>query len=339
MTAPAPLTPPDADLQDFPFMPLHVARLRDSDLAAEEHPEACWYAVLLWAASWHQIPAGSLPDNDTVLMRLVGLGRDSRTWKKHRGGALRSFVKCADGRLYHPVVAEQVIERWQRKVEQRHRTECARIKKANQRNGTEHPCPDFESYATANFPASVPYLSFETRTSVPEDTPPLSSGTDADVPRETGSKGEGEGEGDSIIDDVDDDARAPAPADASPPHDPISLAAELCRIGGVRHLEPNAINRHVDQAREWLNDGFDPDTEIIPAIRDAVASATTTIHSLKFFDPSIRQARARKEAHDHGHEPQVRNRAGRAGAGGGGGLCASPAEAILAARRNLGIDR
>jgi hypothetical protein len=64
---PAPLTPPDCDLQDFPFMPLHVARLRDSDLASEEEPEACWYAVLLWAASWHQIPAASLPDNDAVL--------------------------------------------------------------------------------------------------------------------------------------------------------------------------------------------------------------------------------------------------------------------------------
>jgi hypothetical protein len=113
-------------------MPLHVARLRDSDLAAEEHPEACWYAVLLWAASWHQIPAGSLPDSDAVLMRLVGLGRDARTWKKHRDGALHGFVKCDDGRLYHDVVAEQVIASWQGKLEQRHRTECARIKKPKQ---------------------------------------------------------------------------------------------------------------------------------------------------------------------------------------------------------------
>ena len=52
MTGRPPLTSPDADLQDFPFMPLHVARLRDSDLAAEGDPEGCWYAVLLWAAGW-----------------------------------------------------------------------------------------------------------------------------------------------------------------------------------------------------------------------------------------------------------------------------------------------
>lgn len=143
---PAPLTPPDCDLQDFPFMPLHVARLRDSDLASEESPEACWYAVLLWAASWHQIPAASLPDNDAVLARLVGLGRDLRTWKKHKSGALRGFVLCDDGRLYHPVVADQAAEAWDRKRQQRWRTECARIKKANQRDGGDRPTPTYEEW-------------------------------------------------------------------------------------------------------------------------------------------------------------------------------------------------
>lgn len=113
---PEPLTPPEADLQDFPFMPLHVARLRDSDLAAEGDPEACWYAVLLWAASWHQLPAGSLPDNDAVLTRLIGLGRDTTTFARHRDQALRGFVTCSDGRLYHPVVAEQVNSAWESKV-------------------------------------------------------------------------------------------------------------------------------------------------------------------------------------------------------------------------------
>jgi hypothetical protein len=142
----APLTPPDCDLQDFPFMPLHVARLRDSDLAAEEHPEACWYAVMLWSASWHQLPAGSLPDNETVLARLCGLGRDLKTFRKHRDGAMRGFVLCDDGRLYHPTVAEQALAAWESKKQQRWRSECARIKKANQRNGTDLPTPSYEEF-------------------------------------------------------------------------------------------------------------------------------------------------------------------------------------------------
>lgn len=133
-------------------MPLHVARLRDSDLAAEAHPEACWYAVMLWSASWHQIPAGSLPDNETILARLCGLGRDLKTFRKHRADAMRGFVLCDDGRLYHPVVAEQALAAWESKRQQRWRSECARIKKANQRNGTEIPAPTYEQFLAGTAP-------------------------------------------------------------------------------------------------------------------------------------------------------------------------------------------
>lgn len=119
--SPAPFTPAEADLQDFPFMPLHVARLRDSDLAAEAHPEACWYAVLLWAAAWHQLPAGSLPAGEAVLARLCGLGRDLRTFRRHSADAMRGWVECTDGRLYHPVVAEQVNAAWSEKLAYRDR--------------------------------------------------------------------------------------------------------------------------------------------------------------------------------------------------------------------------
>ncbi|WP_242183251.1 HNH endonuclease [Sphingomonas sp. CARO-RG-8B-R24-01] len=121
MTGHAPLTSADADLQDFPFMPLHVARLRDSDLAAEAHPEACWYAVLLWSASWHQVPAGSLPAGEAVLARLCGLGRDVKTFRRHRDDAMRGWIECSDGRLYHPVVAEQVNSAWSEKLAYRDR--------------------------------------------------------------------------------------------------------------------------------------------------------------------------------------------------------------------------
>ena len=173
---PAPLTPPDCDVQDFSYMPLHVARLRDSDLAAEETPEACWYAVLLWAASWHQIPAASLPDNETVLCKLVGLGRDLKTFRRNKAGMMRGFILCSDGRWYHPVVAERANISWESKLQQRWRTECARVKKANQRNDTSIPVPEFEAF-------------------VLEYRNGLSLGTLPRVPGDIASKGEGEGEG------------------------------------------------------------------------------------------------------------------------------------------------
>ena len=183
-----PLTPPDCDVQDFSYMPLHVARLRDSDLAAEETPEACWYAVLLWAAAWHQIPAASLPDNETVMCKLIGLGRDLKTFRKNKAGMMRGFILCSDGRWYHPVVAERANISWESKLQQRWRTECARVKKANQRNDTSIPVPEFEAF-------------------VLEYRNGLSLGTVPSVPRDIPSKGEGEGE---LSEEEDSGAGAPA---------------------------------------------------------------------------------------------------------------------------------
>lgn len=182
-------------------MPLHVARLRDSDLAAEGDPEGCWYAVLLWAAAWHQLPAGSLPDNDAVLTKLCGLGRDLRTFRKHRRDALRGFVTCDDGRLYHPVIAEQVIAGWDGKLRQRYRTECATIKKRNDRAGVSasdrEPRPLFGDWLSLNHPASVPFVSL---------------GTDDFVPRDNASKGKREGQGQGDLGSEADASGAEAPA-------------------------------------------------------------------------------------------------------------------------------
>lgn len=157
MTEPlSPLTPADCDLRSFGFMPLDVARLRDSDLAALESPEACWAAVLLWGASWHQVPAASLPDDDRVLANLAGYGRVVRDWCKVKAGALRGWVKCSDGRLYHPVVAEKANQAWAGKLQQIYMTECARIKKHCQRHKLELGVPEFDVWVSLGCPSGNP---------------------------------------------------------------------------------------------------------------------------------------------------------------------------------------
>jgi hypothetical protein len=144
---PEPLTPIDCDLRNFPFMPLDVVRLRDSDLAALESPEACWAAVLLWCASWHQIPAASLPNDDRVLANLAGFGRVVKEWSKVRQGALRGWITCNDGRLYHPVIAEKALDAMESKYKQEWRTELARIRKHNQRHPQDIQTEiDFETF-------------------------------------------------------------------------------------------------------------------------------------------------------------------------------------------------
>lgn len=127
---PQPLTPSECELRDFPFMPLDVVRLRDSDIAAVSTGDEFRCAVLLWCASWHQVPAASLPDDDMVLCQLAGFGRVVKAWKKVRAGALRGWVKCSDGRLYHPVVAEKANEAWLGREKYREEKEKDRIRKA-----------------------------------------------------------------------------------------------------------------------------------------------------------------------------------------------------------------
>ncbi|WP_431276247.1 hypothetical protein ACQ858_08330 [Variovorax ureilyticus] len=167
-------------------MPLDVARLRDSDLASDESPEACWAAVLIWAASWHQVPAASIPDNDNWIAKQAGYaqrGKIAKEWANVRTGALRGWVLCSDGRHYHPVVAEKARDAWKSKLEQRWKSECARIKKHNQRHGTNVLCPEFDAWIDAGRPQGHPLF-------VPEDK----SDRPGDKPRDIASKRQGEGQ-------------------------------------------------------------------------------------------------------------------------------------------------
>ncbi len=111
---PAPLTPPDCDLRGLPFMPLDTARLLDSDLFAISTGDEFKAAVALWCKAWQQVPAASLPDDPRILAYLSGAGT---RWGKIKEVALRGWIKCGDGRLYHPTIAEKAIEAMQRRRE------------------------------------------------------------------------------------------------------------------------------------------------------------------------------------------------------------------------------
>lgn len=133
-----PLVPPEVDLRDFREMPLEIERLLASDTWVLGTPEEKVAAIHLWCKSWHQVPAGSLPDDDRILQHLSGAGQ---RWKKLRPHALRGWTKCTDGRFYHPVVAEKALRAWDAKLSQRMRTHQARIaalqKKIAAATGTE----------------------------------------------------------------------------------------------------------------------------------------------------------------------------------------------------------
>jgi len=119
MSLPDPMTPADCDLRDFQFMPLDIARLFGSEFHARASDGEWRAGLTLWLKSYHQVPAASLPDDDVALARLAEYGRDLKSWRVVKEGALHGWAKCSDGRLYHPVVAEKVLAAWLQKLHAR----------------------------------------------------------------------------------------------------------------------------------------------------------------------------------------------------------------------------
>lgn len=128
---PAPLVPANVDLRGLGYV-LRVDKLLASELVALCSPEEGWAAFMLWCRAWQQVPAASLPNNDTVL---ASFSRAGRRWPKVKPMALRGFVLCSDGRLYHRVLADEALEAWERRLTFRERSEKANKAKRNGHQG------------------------------------------------------------------------------------------------------------------------------------------------------------------------------------------------------------
>ena len=256
---PEPLVPAEVDLRDFPFMPLHVAQLLDSEtwlLATGDEAKA---AVTLWCKAWHQKPSGSLPNDDRVLAALSGAGPK---WKRVKSVALRGFVHCSDGRLYHSTIAEMARDSWASKVAQRERTKAAteaREKRRKEREAAEKPRD-------------------EQRDVQHEPTTDVARDEQRDVHQETGT-----GTGTGILDSDADDACAP---------DPIRVALDSigawddpnCRIHGARVMD-------------WIRQGANLDLDIVPTLKAVLSKARKRRDdpaflptSLNFFDQAVADA-------------------------------------------------
>lgn len=116
----APFVSADVDLRGLPWMRLDTQRLLDSDMFALSTGDEFKFAVALWCKSWSQTPAASLPNDDRILAHLSGAGA---RWKKVKAMALRGWILCDDGRLYHPVVAEMALQAWEERLAYQERQE------------------------------------------------------------------------------------------------------------------------------------------------------------------------------------------------------------------------
>lgn len=130
---PEPLTPADCDLRGLEYMPLLGQHLFGSEFNARADDSEWRAGITLWWAAWCQVPAASLPDDDIALCRFADLGRDVRLWKKLRANALHGWIKCSDGRLYHPTLAKQALLAWDKRRANKEDRSVAAERKARER--------------------------------------------------------------------------------------------------------------------------------------------------------------------------------------------------------------
>ncbi len=199
---PPPPVPANCDLRSFPFLPLDVVRLRDSRLSATATGDEFRAAVLLWCVAWHQVPAGSLPNEERELASLAGYGRDLKAWAKLRTEAMRGWYEASDRLLYHPVITEKVIEAWEAKLAQRKRTGLARLAALRKRLESVSD-RDARAHLTGEIEALSQSLS-------QTDPKPVTESV-------TESKGQGQGQGQGQGGGSAREARDPKPAATTHP--------------------------------------------------------------------------------------------------------------------------
>lgn len=122
MIEPEPFTNASHDVSGLDGFMLDTDRLMVSELWALATGDEFKAAIGLWCRAWKQAPAGSLPNDERVLAAFSGAGK---AWPKVRDMALRGFVLCSDGRLYHKTLCEDVVRAAEAKRKRAERTKAA----------------------------------------------------------------------------------------------------------------------------------------------------------------------------------------------------------------------
>jgi hypothetical protein len=93
---------------------LDCERVVQSDTWALATPCQRPLLLMLWFIAWQQTPCGSLPKDD--MLNAARLGMEAHAFQCDKAILLRGWIEADDGRLYHPVLTQLVLEMMDRKA-------------------------------------------------------------------------------------------------------------------------------------------------------------------------------------------------------------------------------
>jgi uncharacterized phage protein (TIGR02220 family) len=275
------------DLPDPPYLPdtkdkgwrfeIDLQQVQQSDTWALASAETRPWLLMLWVASWQQVPCGSLPSDDRVIAARIGMTSDA--FMASKNVLMRGWWMASDRRLYHPTITERVIAMLDRKKAERDRQADYRAKMKSRKNAgstTESVAPEStvktssSDVVTRDKQATDTLVPCEYNTgtgtgtgtstsSKPNTLKPLSGQPD-DGAQESGADGEQDEPRQAGLPGMD------APTEPAEPKPDVEaeLIAYLNEKAG-REFEPVEANRKLLRAR--LAEGATP--EKIRAVIDA----------------------------------------------------------------------
>ena len=98
---------------------LDLEQVIQSDTWALARPEARPWLLMLWITAWQQVPCGSMPAGDDLIIARLGI--TPKEFAKFRSVLLRGWWAAEDGRLYHDTIAARVVDMLERKSSERDR--------------------------------------------------------------------------------------------------------------------------------------------------------------------------------------------------------------------------
>lgn len=243
------------NVQCLPYMPLQIDRLRRSKawLRCKRNPEIAFYMVNLWMRAWHEIPAGSIEDDDDVLADAAMCSPEK--WEELKDDILQGWER-RDGRVWHSTVTEIATESETKLRRNKRRTEAARETLEQKRHSsvTEASEPA-EGRSTETVTASVTEASGVSSTPPASVTESVTESVAALTGSVTDTVTEHEGKGREGNRREDKEAIASRARGTRLPAD-FSLPDEWRRYAASKGLPENRIDHEAEQFRNhWLADG------------------------------------------------------------------------------------
>jgi len=243
------------NVQCLPYMPLQIDRLRRSKawLRCKRNPEIAFYMVNLWMRAWHEVPAGSIEDDDDVLADAAMCSPEK--WEELKNEILQGWER-RDGRVWHSTVTEIATESETKLRRNKRRTEAARETLEQKRHSSVTESPD-----VADHPSTVAVTDTVTDTSgapLPERASVTESVTEtvaAPTASVTDTVTEHEGKGREGNRREEKEANASRARGTRLPAD-FSLPDGWRQYAASKGLPENRINHEAEQFRNhWLAEG------------------------------------------------------------------------------------